>query len=117
MRAITVLPRQAGSARMDDVPEPVPEEGPVLLQGLAVGVCGTDLEIGNGEYGWAPPGHQRLVLGHESLGRASRRDQTWLEGLISRRVRLGEWADAMQRRHDGRQWPRRGPPRPPEPLT
>ena len=69
MRAITVLPRQAGSARMDDVPEPVPEEGPVLLQGLAVGVCGTDLEIGNGEYGWAPPGHQRLVLGHESLGR------------------------------------------------
>ena len=69
MRAITVLPGQAGSARLDDVPEPAPEEGPVLVETLAVGVCGTDLEIANGEYGWAPPGHQRLVLGHESLGR------------------------------------------------
>jgi threonine dehydrogenase-like Zn-dependent dehydrogenase len=69
MKAITVLPGQAGSARLDDIAEPAPEEGPVLVETLAVGVCGTDLEIANGEYGWAPPGHQRLVLGHESLGR------------------------------------------------
>jgi len=69
MQAITVTPLQAGSARLDDVPEPPPQEGPVLVETLAVGVCGTDLEIANGEYGWAPPGHQRLVLGHESLGR------------------------------------------------
>jgi threonine dehydrogenase-like Zn-dependent dehydrogenase len=34
-----------------------------------VGVCGTDKEIARGDYGWAPPGHERLVLGHESLGR------------------------------------------------
>lgn len=26
-------------------------------------------EIARGEYGWAPPGRERLVLGHESLGR------------------------------------------------
>jgi threonine dehydrogenase-like Zn-dependent dehydrogenase len=64
-----VLPEQAGSARLDDIAEPPPEEGPVLVETLAVGICGTDLEIANGEYGWAPPGHQRLVLGHESLGR------------------------------------------------
>jgi glucose 1-dehydrogenase len=31
-------------------------------------VCGTDREILAGEYGWAPPGQDRLVLGHESLG-------------------------------------------------
>jgi threonine dehydrogenase-like Zn-dependent dehydrogenase len=31
-------------------------------------VCGTDKEIARGEYGWAPPGRDRLVLGHESLG-------------------------------------------------
>jgi len=31
-------------------------------------VCGTDREIISGSYGWAPPGQQRLVLGHESLG-------------------------------------------------
>ena len=69
MRAITVVPLQAGSARLDDVPEPSPEEGGLLVQALAVGICGTDLEIGQGEYGWAPPGRERLVLGHESLGR------------------------------------------------
>jgi threonine dehydrogenase-like Zn-dependent dehydrogenase len=39
------------------------------VQGLAVGVCGTDKEIVRGEYGWAPPDDDRLVLGHESLGR------------------------------------------------
>jgi threonine dehydrogenase-like Zn-dependent dehydrogenase len=69
VQAVTVLPGQAGSTRLDDIAEPPPEEGPVLVETLAVGVCGTDLEIANGEYGWAPPGHERLVLGHESLGR------------------------------------------------
>ena len=34
-----------------------------------MGVCGTDVEIVEGKYGWAPPGKTRLVLGHESLGR------------------------------------------------
>ncbi len=69
MRALTVVPGQAGSARLDDVPDPPPESGPVLVQTLAVGVCGTDVEIVSGKYGWAPPGKQRLILGHESLGR------------------------------------------------
>ena len=69
MKAITLIPLQAESARLDDLPEPSPEEGELLVQTLAVGVCGTDLEISQGEYGWAPPGRERLVLGHESLGR------------------------------------------------
>src|SRR5215216_1141423 len=69
VQAVTVLPGQAGSTRLDDIAEPPHEEGPLLVETMAVGVCGTDLEIANGEYGWAPPGHQRLVLGHESLGR------------------------------------------------
>jgi threonine dehydrogenase-like Zn-dependent dehydrogenase len=51
MRAITVSPGQAGSARLDDVPEPVPDERSVLVETLAVGCAGTDLEIANGEYG------------------------------------------------------------------
>jgi hypothetical protein len=41
----------------------------MLVEAIAVGVCGTDTEIVEGKYGWAPPGKQRLVLGHESLGR------------------------------------------------
>jgi threonine dehydrogenase-like Zn-dependent dehydrogenase len=41
----------------------------VLVEAIAVGVCGTDVEITDGLYGWAPAGKKRLVLGHESLGR------------------------------------------------
>src|SRR4051812_3709063 len=69
MRALTVTPGTAGSARLEEVHEPPAEDGPVLVQTLAVGVCGTDLEIVGGRYGWPPPGRQRLILGHESLGR------------------------------------------------
>jgi glucose 1-dehydrogenase len=69
MKAITVEPRKAGSARMEDVPEPDALYGTVLVEAVAVGVCGTDVEIAEGTYGWAPPGKQRLILGHESLGR------------------------------------------------
>ena len=69
MKAITVEPKTPGSARYDDMPEPDPREGSVLVEAVAVGVCGTDAEIVAGKYGWAPPGQTRLVLGHESLGR------------------------------------------------
>jgi threonine dehydrogenase-like Zn-dependent dehydrogenase len=69
MRAITVSPGIANSARLDDVPPPPLADGVILVRTLALGVCGTDREIVAGEYGWAPPGAKRLVLGHESLGR------------------------------------------------
>jgi glucose 1-dehydrogenase len=68
MRAITVLPGVANSARLDEVPEPPPSDGAVLARSLALGVCGTDREIISGAYGSAPAGAQRLILGHESLG-------------------------------------------------
>ena len=41
------------------------------MQTQAIGICGTDLEIINGEYGSAPPGQDRLIIGHESLGRVA----------------------------------------------
>src|SRR5215472_10510160 len=69
MRAITVSPGVANSARLEDVPPPPPSDGAILARTLALGVCGTDREIIAGEYGWSPPGEKRLVLGHESLGR------------------------------------------------
>ena len=69
MRAITIEPKKPGTARLEDIPEPDPQEGSVLVEAVAVGVCGTDVEIVEGKYGWAPPGEARLVLGHESLGR------------------------------------------------
>jgi glucose 1-dehydrogenase len=69
MRAITVLPGVANSARLDDVPPPPASDGAILARTLALGVCATDREIVAGEYGATPPGEKRLVLGHESLGR------------------------------------------------
>lgn len=69
MKAITVEPKKAGSALLEDIPEPDVRDGSVLVEAVAVGVCGTDVEITEGKYGWAPPGKTRLVLGHESLGR------------------------------------------------
>jgi threonine dehydrogenase-like Zn-dependent dehydrogenase len=69
MKAITVEPKKEGTARLEDVPEPDVHNGSVLVEAVAVGVCGTDVEIVEGKYGWAPPGKTHLVLGHESLGR------------------------------------------------
>jgi glucose 1-dehydrogenase len=69
VQAVTVAPGTAGSVRLEEVPEPDLALGPVVVETLAVGVCGTDAEIASGDYGWAPPGRDRLVLGHESLGR------------------------------------------------
>jgi threonine dehydrogenase-like Zn-dependent dehydrogenase len=69
VKAITVEPKKAGSAQLENVPEPDLRYGSVLVEAIAVGVCGTDEEIVSGKYGWAPPGDTRLVLGHESLGR------------------------------------------------
>ncbi|TCB99189.1 theronine dehydrogenase [Micromonospora zingiberis] len=70
MRAVTVIPGVPGSLRLlDDYPEPATEEGAILVEAIAVGICGTDLEIIEGQYGEAPPGTDHLVLGHESLGR------------------------------------------------
>jgi len=68
MRALTIVPESAGSLSVQDVPAPEPAPGELLVDGLAVGVCGTDREIASGEYGSAPPGDEHLVLGHESLG-------------------------------------------------
>ena len=69
MKAITVEPKRSGSMQLEDVAEPDMGDGSVLVEAIAVGVCGTDAEIAEGKYGWAPRGKKRLVLGHESLGR------------------------------------------------
>jgi threonine dehydrogenase-like Zn-dependent dehydrogenase len=72
MRALSVQPGTAGTACIDELPDPAPGDNDLLVEGLAIGVCGTDREIVAGNYGWAPPGRERLVIGHESLGRVRR---------------------------------------------
>lgn len=48
-----------------DVPDPIAGPGEVLLMPLAVGICGTDLHIIEGDYVSAPP----MTLGHEVCAR------------------------------------------------
>ncbi|ELS51313.1 hypothetical protein STVIR_7712 [Streptomyces viridochromogenes Tue57] len=55
--------------RRETLPDPAPGPGELLVEGIAVGVCGTDREIAEGRHGSAPKGRDRLVIGHESLGR------------------------------------------------
>lgn len=93
MKAITVEPHKPGSASLEDVPEPDVRNGTVLVEAIAVGVCGTDVEIATGKYGWAPPGKTRLVLGHESLGRVIEPDPTG-------NMRKGELVVGIVRRPD-----------------
>lgn len=69
MRALTITPGTADSLAVTDMPTPEPAADELLVTGLAIGVCGTDRELNGGQYGWAPPGEELLIIGHESLGR------------------------------------------------
>ncbi len=57
-----------GSVEVIDVPTPEPGDREVLVRTSRVGICGTDLEIVAAEYGLAPGGEFRLILGHEAIG-------------------------------------------------
>jgi glucose 1-dehydrogenase len=73
MKAIAVIPGQANTMHVREVPRPsiadVPDGRGVLVKVLRVGVDGTDKEINAAEYGAAPPGFDYLITGHESFGR------------------------------------------------
>jgi glucose 1-dehydrogenase len=93
MHAVTVIPLQSDSVDLTELPEPPDSDGPVLVKTRAIGVCGTDLEIIRGEYGWAPPGESRLAIGHESLGEV-------LEAPPSSGLAPGDLVVAIVRRPD-----------------
>jgi threonine dehydrogenase-like Zn-dependent dehydrogenase len=93
MKAVTVQPMVAGSVRYEEVPEPDESTGSVLVETVAVGICGTDVEIASGAYGWAPPGRERLTLGHESLGQV-------LDPGSDRSVKAGDLVVGIVRRPD-----------------
>lgn len=87
-----MIPGKAGSAEVAEVPDPDPADGAILVEGLLIGICGTDGEIIRG-YGEPPPGTHRLVIGHESLGRV-------LEAPPGAPVRPGELVMGVVRRPD-----------------
>lgn len=68
MRALNIH-RNGGTLSLDDVPEPAREDGELLVEALAVGVCGTDRELAARGPHRLPSGRPGLIIGHESLGR------------------------------------------------
>src|SRR5919109_414045 len=69
MRAVAVTPGARDSVHVrDDVPDPRPSDAQALVRVVETGLCGTDVDIGQGLFGAAPPGSEYLVLGHENLG-------------------------------------------------
>jgi glucose 1-dehydrogenase len=82
MRAMTVIPGKADSAELTELPEPQPKDGEVLVEPILLGVCGTDREILDGAHGEPPPGHERIVLGHELLGRVKEAAGDLKEGQL-----------------------------------
>jgi propanol-preferring alcohol dehydrogenase len=84
MRAM-VLHRQREPLRLEELPEPEPEPGQVLLEVAACGICRTDLHIVDGELTEPKlplvPGHQivaRVVRGGERFDAGQRVGVPWL---------------------------------------
>ena len=94
MKAVVVTPEKPGGIRLEEVLDPQPRDGEVLVQVHQVGLDGTDAEIIRGQYGEAPPGDDYLIIGHESLGRISEAT-SGVEGLSP-----GDWVVPIVRRPD-----------------
>lgn len=63
MKALVL--RQFGQMVVDELPDPTPGSGEVLVSVVATGICGSDLHGYTGENGRRVPGQ---VMGHESVG-------------------------------------------------
>jgi threonine dehydrogenase-like Zn-dependent dehydrogenase len=69
MKAIAITPGK-GNADLIDIDEPqIKSDHEVKIEVLEVGICGTDREESSGGRADAPAGEDRLIIGHEMLGR------------------------------------------------
>jgi threonine dehydrogenase-like Zn-dependent dehydrogenase len=96
-----------GVAGVQEVPEPVPEPGELLVDVHRVGVCGTDVEFFTGEMQYLHEGHASfpIRIGHEWSGTVSAVaddvDPSWLGRRVTGDTMLG--CGACYRCLDGRQ--------------
>ena len=65
MLALVKTRKGAGFIELQDLPEPQPKAGEVLIEVKACGVCGTDIHILHDKFRYWPP----VILGHEFSGR------------------------------------------------
>ncbi len=93
MRAFVVT--APGQAEVQDVAEPVPGAGEVVVDVERVGVCGTDVEFFTGEMAYLHEGHATypMRLGHEWCGAVSQTgpgvDPQWLGRRVTADTMLG----------------------------
>lgn len=92
MKTVAVTPGVRDSMAVLDAPGPQLGERDVLVKVVRVGICGTDMEIKEGEYGTAPPGSDHLIIGHEALGRVAE------IGPAVQRLAVGDYVVASVRR-------------------
>ncbi len=71
MKALTVVPLQSGTAALSDMLEPPESDGPA--------------------------NRRHYEAAADALAKA---DRTWLEWLVTRRVPLDRWEDALRRQPD-----------------
>lgn len=99
MNALTIKPRTPRSLALTDVDTPRPGDHEVLVQVLDVGLDGTDHGIVEGKHGAAPHGSDRLIIGHEALGRVVS------VGAAVQRFRVGDLVVPTVRRPCGTHCP------------
>ena len=68
MRAVGVIPEKRAVDMISHAAPSLTAGNQVRIRTLEVGVCGTDREICQFDYGTPPAGSSYLVLGHEALG-------------------------------------------------
>jgi len=64
MKGLMKMRTGAGNVEIQEVPEPQPGPGEVMIQVKAAGICGTDIHIWKDEYKSVPP----MIMGHEGAG-------------------------------------------------
>ncbi|HVA92663.1 MAG TPA: alcohol dehydrogenase catalytic domain-containing protein, partial [Chloroflexota bacterium] len=64
MKAVVKTAPGDGNVSLEEVAEPTPPPGHVLISVQAAGICGTDIHIYHDEFRSVPP----VVLGHEVAG-------------------------------------------------
>lgn len=81
MRAVVI--EKPGSFEVGELPDPAPGPGQVVVAPRAVGVCGTDVHIMDGEF---PPTTYPIVPGHEFAGEVVEVGAGVDRALMSQRV-------------------------------
>jgi threonine dehydrogenase-like Zn-dependent dehydrogenase len=68
MRAVGVIPQKRQVGILSHAAPRITSPNQIKVRTIEVGICGTDREICNFDYGTPPNGSEYLVLGHEALG-------------------------------------------------